>query len=171
MENKLTHFKIGKVVKTQGLKGEVRVYSSTDDIYRFDDLNTFYIGKDLNTEYKVEKVRYKGNLVIMKIKGIDIVEEAQKIVGKNLYVSREESRELDEDEFFIADMIGIDVYTVDGDHIGKLKDVLQYSANDVYVIKGKENKEYLIPAVMKFVPEIDIEERKMIIDPIKGMLD
>ncbi|WP_373598299.1 ribosome maturation factor RimM [Paraclostridium bifermentans] len=171
MENKLTHFKIGKIVKTQGLKGEVRIYSSADDIYRFDDLNTFYIGKDLNTEYKVEKVRYKGNLVIMKIKGIDRVEEAEKIVGKNLYVSREDSRELDEDEFFIADMIGIDVYTVDGEHVGELKDVLQYSANDVYVIKGKENQEYLIPAVMKFVPEIDIEERKMIIDPIKGMLD
>ena len=67
MENKLTHFKIGKIVKIQGLKGEVRVYSTTDDIYRYDDLNTFYIGKDFTTEYKVERVRYKGNLVIMKI--------------------------------------------------------------------------------------------------------
>lgn len=96
---------------------------------------------------------------------------AEKIVNKNIYVSREESKELDEDEFFIADMIGIDVYTVDNKHVGVLDDVLQYAANDVYVIKGEDNKEYLIPAVMKFVPEIDIEERKMIIDPIKGMLD
>ncbi|MGL4877209.1 ribosome maturation factor RimM, partial [Paraclostridium dentum] len=91
--------------------------------------------------------------------------------NKNIYVSREESKELDEDEFFIADMIGIDVYTVDNKHVGVLDDVLQYAANDVYVIKGEDDKEYLIPAVMKFVPEIDIEERKMIIDPIKGMLD
>lgn len=171
MENKLTHFKIGKIVKTQGLKGEVRVFSTTDDIYRYDELETFYIGKDLNTDYNVEKVRYKGNLVIMKIKGIDTVEMAEKIVNKNIYVSREESKELDEDEFFIADMIGIDVYTVDNKHVGVLDDVLQYAANDVYVVKGENNKEYLIPAVMKFVPEIDIEERKMIIDPIKGMLD
>ncbi|WP_419741970.1 ribosome maturation factor RimM [Paraclostridium dentum] len=171
MENKLTHFKIGQIVKTQGLKGEVRIYSTTDDIYRYDDLDTFYIGKDLDTEYKVQNVRYKGNLVIMKIKGIDTVEMAEKIVNKNIYVSREESKELDEDEFFIADMIGIDVYTVDNKHVGVLDDVLQYAANDVYVIKGEDNKEYLIPAVMKFVPEIDIEERKMIIDPIKGMLD
>lgn len=171
MENKLTHFKIGQIVKTQGLRGEVRVYSTTDDIYRYDDLETFYIGKDFNTEYKVEKVRYKGNLVIMKIKGIDTVEMAEKLVNKNIYVSREESKELDDDEFFIADMIGMDVYTVDNKHIGVLDDVLQYPANDVYVIKGEDDKEYLIPAVMKFVPEIDMEERKMIIDPIKGMLD
>ncbi|WP_250673055.1 ribosome maturation factor RimM [Paraclostridium ghonii] len=171
MENKLTHFKIGKIVKTQGLKGEVRIFSTTDDIYRYDELETFYIGKDLNTDYTVEKVRYKGNLVIMKIKGIDSVEMAEKLVNKNLYVSREESKELEDDEFFIADMIGMDVYTVDNDHVGVLEDVLQYAANDVYVVKGENNKEYLIPAVMKFVPEIDIEERKMIIDPIKGMLD
>ena len=171
MENKLTHFKIGQIVKTQGLKGEVRVYSTTDDIYRFDDLNTFYIGKDFNTEYKVERVRYKGNLVIMKIKGIDTVEMAEKLRNKNLYVWREESRDLEEDEFFIADMIGIKVYTVNGEYVGTLDDVLQYSANDVYVIKGEDDKEYLIPAVMKFVPEIDIEEGKMIIDPIKGMLE
>ena len=171
MENKLTHFKIGQIVKTQGLKGEVRVYSTTDDIYRFDYLNTFYIGKDFNTEYKVERVRYKGNLVIMKIKGIDTVEMAEKLRGKNVYVSREESRDLEEDEFFIADMIGIKVYTVNDEYVGTLDDVLQYSANDVYVIKGEDDKEYLIPAVMKFVPEIDIEEGKMIIDPIKGMLE
>ena len=171
MENKLTHFKIGQIVKTQGLKGEVRVYSTTDDIYRFDDLNTFYIGKDFNTEYKVERVRYKGNLVIMKIKGIDTVEMAEKLRNKNVYVSREESRDLEEDEFFIADMIGIKVYTVNDEYVGTLDDVLQYSANDVYVIKGEDDKKYLIPAVMKFVPEIDIEEGKMIIDPIKGMLE
>ncbi len=171
MENKLTHFKIGQIVKTQGLKGEVRVYSTTDDIYRFDDLNTFYIEKDFDTEYKVERVRYKGNLVIMKIKGIDTVEMAEKLRNKNVYVSREESRDLEEDEFFIADMIGIKVYTVNGEYVGTLDDVLQYSANDVYVIKGEDDKEYLIPAVMKFVPEIDIEEGKMIIDPIKGMLE
>ena len=171
MKEKLAHFKIGQIVNTQGLKGEVRVYSLTDDIDRFDELDEFYIGKDLETVYKAERVRYKGNLVILKIKGIDTVEMAEKLRSKYVYVSRENARELDEDEFFIADMIGMDVYTVDNKHVGVLKDVLQYAANDVYVIKGKEDKEYLIPAVMKFVPEINMEEKKMIIDPIKGMLD
>jgi 16S rRNA processing protein RimM len=169
--NKLTHFKIGQIVSTQGLKGEVRVYTYTDEIDRFDDLETFYLGKDLETKWEVEKIRYKGNMVIMKIKGIDIVEDAEKLKNKFMYVSREESRDLEEGEFFISDMIGIEVYTIDGEHIGVLDEVLQYAANDVYVIKGQEDKEYLIPAIMKFVPTIDMKERKMIIDPIKGMLD
>lgn len=168
---KLTHFKVGQIVNTQGLKGEVRVYPFTDEIDRFDELEEFYLGKDLNTTWEVERVRYKGNMVIMKIKGIDTVEMAEKLKNKFMYVSRENSRELDEDEYFISDMIGIDVYTVEGKRVGILKDVLQYSANDVYVIKGLENQEYMIPAMMKFVPTIDIEERKMIIDPIKGMID
>lgn len=168
---KLTHFKVGQIVNTQGLKGEVRVYSLTDDINRFDNLKEFYLGKDLNTTWEVERVRYKGNMVIMKIKNIDTVEMAEKLKNKFMYVSRENGRELEEDEYFISDMIGIDVYTVEGNLVGKLDDVLQYSANDVYVVKGLEGQEYMIPAIMKFVPTIDMNERKMIIDPIKGMLD
>lgn len=168
---KVTHFKVGQIVNTQGLKGEVRVYPFTDDINRFDDLENFYLGKDLETTWEVEKVRYKGNMVIMKIKNIDTVEMAEKLRNKFMYVSRENGRELEEDEYFISDMIGIDVYTVDGDLVGKLDDVLQYSANDVYVIKGLEGQEYMIPAMVRFVPTLDMNERKMIIDPIKGMLD
>ena len=170
MNNKLTHFKVGKIVNTQGLKGEVRVYPFTDDINRFDDLDVFYLDKDFNTKWNVERVRYKGNLVIMKIKNIDSIEKAEVLRDKFIYVSREDGRELEEDEYFIADMIGLEVYTVDGEKVGVLKDVLQYAANDVYIIKGEE-KEYLIPAIMKFVRTIDMKERKMIIDPIKGMLD
>ena len=170
MSNKLTHFKVGKIVNTQGLKGEVRVYPFTDDINRFDELDVFYLDKDFNTKWNVERVRYKGNLVIMKIKDIDSIEKAERLRDKFIYVSREDGRELEEEEYFIADMIGLDVFTVDGEKVGVLKEVLQYAANDVYVVKGEE-KEYLIPAITKFVPTIDINERKMIIDPIKGMLD
>ena len=170
MSNKLTHFKVGKIVNTQGLKGEVRVYPFTDDINRFDELDVFYLDKDFSTKWNVERVRYKGNLVIMKIKDIDSIEKAERLRDKFIYVSREDSRDLEEEEYFIADMIGLEVFTLDGEKVGVLSDVLQYAANDVYVIKGEE-KEYLIPAIMKFVPTIDMNERKMIIDPIKGMLD
>ena len=171
MKEKLTHFRIGQIVNTQGLKGEVRVYPYVDDINRFDELENFYLDKNFNQEFEVERVRYKGNMVIMKIKGVDSVEMAERLKTKNLYVSRENSVDLDEDEFFIADLIGLDVFTVAGEKVGTLKDVLQYSANDVYVVKGDNDKEYLIPSILKFVPEINIEEKKMIIDPIKGMLD
>ena len=171
MKEKLTHFRIGQIVNTQGLKGEVRVYPYVDDIHRFDQLESFYLEKNFNKEFEVERVRYKGNMVIMKIKDIDTIELAEKIKSKNIYIPREDSVDLDEDEFFIADMIGIDVFTVNGEKVGVLKDVLQYSANDVYVVKDDNGKEYLIPSLIKFVPEISIEENKMIIDPIKGMLD
>ena len=143
MKEKLTHFRIGQIVNTQGLKGEVRVYPYVDDINRFDDLESFYLNKNFNEEFEVERVRYKGNMVIMKIKGIDSVELAEKLKTKNLYISRENSVDLDEDEFFIADLIGLEVFTVAGDKVGVLKDVLQYSANDVYVVKGDNDKEYL----------------------------
>lgn len=171
MKEKLTHFRIGQIVNTQGLKGEVKVYPYVDDINRFDDLESFYLEKNFNHEYEVERVRYKGNMVIMKIKGIDSVELAEKVKTKNIYISRENSVDLDEDEFFISDLIGLEVFTVAGEKVGILKDVLQYSANDVYVVKGANDKEYLIPSTMQFVPEINLEEKKMIIDPIKGMLD
>jgi len=170
MDEKLAHFKIGQIVNTQGLKGEVKIYPLTDDINRFDDLDKFYLDKDLQKEWEVEKVRYKGKMVIMKIKAIDSIEDAERLRNKFICVGRESTRELDEDEFFIADMIGIDAFTVDGDRLGVLREVLQYSANDVYVIEG-DGKEYLIPAILKFVPEINMSERKMIIDPIKGMVD
>ena len=106
----------------------------------------------------------------MKIKGIDSIELAEKLKTKNMYISREQGRELDEGEFFVSDLIGLDVFTVDGEKVGVLKDVLQHAINDVYVVLSGE-KEYLIPSIEKFVPTIDLEENKMIINPIKGMLD
>src|SRR5690606_9220802 len=118
----------------------------TDYPERFEELEWVYIEGDFNTEYEVENVRYKGQLAIIKLKGIDNVDDVEKLKSKYLYIPRENARELDEDEFFISDMIGIDVYTIDNEYVGVLKDVLQYSANDVYVVKNKEGKEHLIPA-------------------------
>ena len=109
MTEKLTVFRIGQIVNTQGLKGEVRVYPYTDDINRFDELEYFYIDKNLNNKYEVERVRYKGNMVIMKIKDIDSIELAEKLKTKNMYIGREQGRELDEGEFFVSDLIGLDV--------------------------------------------------------------
>ena len=170
MTEKLTVFRIGQIVNTQGLKGEVRVYPYTDDINRFDELEYFYIDKNLNNKYEVERVRYKGNMVIMKIKDIDSIELAEKLKTKNMYIGREQGRELEEGEFFVSDLIGLDVFTVDGEKVGVLKDVLQHAINYVYVVSSGE-KEYLIPSIEKFVPTIDLDQNKMIIDPIKGMLD
>ncbi len=166
----IEYFKIGQIVKVQGLKGDMRVYPLTDYKERFEELDWVYISDDTETKYEIEKVRYKGNVVILKIKGIDTINDAEKLIKKYLKIPRENARELDDDEYFISDLIGIKAYTVDGEYVGVLNDVLQTGANDVYLIKNDENKEILIPAIKKFVPELSIEDKKMIIDPIEGMM-
>lgn len=166
----LEYFKIGQIVKVQGLKGDMRVYPLTDYKERFEEIDWVYISDDTKTKYEIEKVRYKGNVVILKIKGIDTINDAEKLIKKYLKIPRENARELEDDEYFISDLIGIKAYTVDGEYVGVLNDVLQTGANDVYLIKNDENKEILIPAIKKFVPELSIEDKKMIIDPIEGMM-
>ena len=172
MENKLDYFKIGKIVKTKGLRGEVKVYSHTDNIERFLELDQFYIGKDRNCEYHIEKANIvASNMVTIKIKGFDTIESVQKFVNQYIFVRRDNTYELEEDELFIADMIGMKVLNVDGSEIGNLVEVLQYSANDVYVVKNKEGREFLIPATYEIVPTIDTDKKIIYVDPIPGLLD
>lgn len=172
MKEKLEFFRIGKIVKTRGLKGDIKVYSHTDDIERFLELEYFYIGKDRDIKYKVERVNIIApNMVTIKILGYDTIESVQEFIQKYMYVDRENSYKLEDDEMFIVDMIGLKAYTEEGMYLGKLIDVLQYTANDVYVIKSDEGKEYLIPATYEIVPEINIDENRMIIHPIKGLLE
>lgn len=168
----LEFFRIGKFVKTRGLKGDLKVYSHTDDINRFKELEYVYIGKDKETKYEVEKasVGAKG-MAFIKLKGYNTIEDVQKFVNKEIFIAREDAYELDEDEMFVVDMLGMDVRLEDGTSIGTLKEVLSYSANDVYVVKSPEGKEYLIPATYEVVPEINAEENYMIVVPIPGLLD
>ena len=172
MEKKLEYFKIGKIVTTRGLKGEIKVYSHTDEIERFLELEYFYIGKDRETKYYIQKASIiADNMAVIKIKDYDTVESVQKFISKFMFVDRENSYELYDDEMFIVDMIGMEVRTDEGEVIGKLADVLQYTANDVYVVKNHEGKEFLIPATYEIVPEINQEENYMVVKPIPGLLD
>lgn len=172
MVEKISFFKIGKVVKTQGLKGEFRVYPSSSNLDRYFDLDYFLIEGNKDTKYEVEKVRQiSPSLFVFKLKGYDSIESIEFLINKNIYVPREEAFELDEGEYYVADMIGLKVYDTKNNYIGELNDVLKYAANDVYVIKSGEGKEFLIPAIEKYVPSIDIDSNTMVIDPIKGMID
>lgn len=172
MEKKLEYFKIGKIVTTRGLKGDLKIYSHTDEIERFLELNYFYIGKDRETKYYIEKASViAANMAVIKIKGFDTVESVQKFISKFMFVDRDNSYELYDDEMFIVDMIGMEVRKDTGEIIGELIDVLQYTANDVYVVKSEDGKEYLIPATYEIVPEINQEENYMIVKPIVGLLD
>lgn len=161
--------KIGKIVNTQGLRGEMRVYSYADYKERFEEFDSIFMEKN-DEEFFIEKVRYKKNLVIIKFKNYDHINDVEKFKGKTIFIKKEK-RDLDEDTHFVSDIIGTSVYLENNQKIGQIKDVLETGANDVYVIEDKENdKEYMIPVVKQFVKIIDLENDKIVITPIEGML-
>ena len=163
--------RIGQIVNTHGLKGDMKVYPFTDYPERFEEVEYLYMENQGDKKYFIENVRYQRNMVLLKLKGINTIEEAESLRDINLYIDDSNLRELDEDEHMISDLIGLNVYLEDLTPVGTIVNVLKYTANDVYVIRGMEDQEYLIPALKQFVPVVDIENGKVIITPIKGMID
>ena len=146
MENRERDFlAIGKIVNTHGVRGELRVIPMTSDISRFDYLLYTWIrveGKP--REYRVSKVRYHKQFVLVKLQGIDNMTDAEALKGCELLVDRQNARPLEEDEYFICDLIGLMVY--EGDKLlGELTEVLETGSNDVYVVTGEDRKEILVP--------------------------
>lgn len=164
------YLEIGKIVSTHGLKGELRVdpWCDTGDfLCNFKKLY-FENGKE---EIKVLSAKVHKNIVILKLKGINSIEMAEKLRGKILYIDRD-NVELSEDEYFIQDILGLKVYDKNTNtYYGKITDVLKTGANDVYQITDENNKNYLIPVIDEVVCEIDIESGKIIICPLKGIFD
>ncbi|NLN15092.1 MAG: ribosome maturation factor RimM [Tissierellia bacterium] len=162
---------VGKIINTHGIKGEVKVYPLTDDIERFSDLEKVYIG-DSKKKFHIDRVRYHKGFPIIGFREIQDINEVLPYRDEYIYVDQEDRIVLPEDHYFIHDLIDCSVYDMDNNLIGILKDVIQYTANDVYVVKDEANrKEYLIPAVKEFVKEVDIENKRIYIDPIEGMIE
>ena len=131
----MDYLKIGGIISTHGLKGEVKVYPTTQDVHRYDVLDTAYIEMPSGKiPVHVERVRYFKNLVIVKFRGLDRIEDVEGYLKHDLYVSREDAIELGENEYFVGDVIGLKVITDDGRVLGILDDVMETGANDVYVI-------------------------------------
>ena len=156
----------GKVVNTHGLKGEVKVYSYTDDTNHILKLKKVYIS---NKEYIVESMKVQKQMFLMKLKGIDTIEATSSIMNKMCYreIIKDESNEAD--GFFIKDLIGLKVIDVNGNEIGTLKEVFRTGANDVYEIVDNENKSKYIPAIKEVVKSIDIKSKVMIIELMEGL--
>lgn len=162
---------VGKVVNTHGVRGEVKVLPITSDISRFDYLSFISIkqGKEFK-EYRVTSTRLHKGFILMFIKGIDTVEEAQKLKGIDLYVDRKHAIDLDEDEFFMVDIIGLEVY--EGQRrLGEIKDILETGSNDVYIVSNKDKKDILIPALKDVVENIDLKEKRMQVILPEGLID
>ncbi|WP_129597309.1 ribosome maturation factor RimM [Anaerophilus nitritogenes] len=165
-------FKVGQIVNVQGIRGEIRVYPLTDYKERFEELEFVYID-DSDKKFYIDHVKYKNNLVILKLRGIDDRNEAQKYKTRYLMIDEEDRRDLPEDTYYISDLIGIKVYTQDEVFIGNIKNIIQNTAQDVYEIEDVKNpkKTILIPAVGEFVKEVDIEKRIMTIATIEGLIE
>lgn len=165
------YLNVGIIVNTHGVNGEVKVIPTTSDISRFDYLKIVWIEKDGKlTEHFVDKVRYHKNFVLVKIHGIDTMDKAEELKNCYLKVDRKNARPLDENEFFIADLIDCEVY--EGDVLlGRITDVLQTGSNDVYVVKGQKYGEILIPALTDVVLNVDIENRRIQVSLPEGLID
>ena len=162
--------KVGVITTTHGVRGEVKVFPTTDP-ERFLDLE--YVILDAGREMKkleIRNVKFFKNLVILKFDGIDNINDIEKYKGKSLLVDREHAVKLKKDEYFIADMIGMDVFTEEGELFGALKDVMETGANDVYIIEMTDGKEVLVPAIKQCILDVDIENRKMVIHLLEGLV-
>lgn len=164
--------KIGKIVNAVALRGEVKVYHYSDYKERFEELSHIYVENKKNfTEYKIEKVRYQKDMVILKLKGVDDRNAAEALKERDVFITEEDLRELPEDTFYVRDLIGCAVYDEKEDrNLGEITDVLQNSAQDIYVIKREGGEEVLIPAVKEFVKAIDIDNKKVTVSLIPGFI-
>lgn len=162
---------VGVISSTHGVRGEVKVFPTTDDVKRFKKLKQVILdtGNEL-LALEIEGTKFFKQFVILKFKGIDHINGIEKYKGKSLYVDREHAVKLKKDEYFIADMIGMSVYTEDDTLFGVLKDVMETGANDVYVIESKKHGEVLVPAIKQCILEVDIEGRKMVIHLLEGLV-
>ncbi len=164
----MDRIKLGKIVSAAGIRGEVKVYPYTDYAERFEELERLYAEND-DILY-IENVRYQKNMVILKFKGIDDRNAAEMLRDTFLCIDRENLRELDEDEYFIFDLIGLRAVDQEGNSIGRVTDVIQNTAQDIYEITSDGGEKYLIPAVYEFVTDINITDGIMEIKPIEGLL-
>ena len=169
MSMKKEFLEAGKIVTTHGIKGEVKIMPYTDSPELLAEFDRLFIGKNKD-EVIIERARVFKNTVIAKIEGVDTPEAAEKLRNKILYMHRDDL-ELDDDTYFIQDLIGMEVKDADSGQVyGKISDVMQTGANDVYVIKG-ENREYLVPAIADVIVSTDVENDVMIIRPLDGLFD
>lgn len=161
---------IGVITSTHGIRGEVKVFPTTDDNKRFKKLKECFIEwKNEMIPVKASGCKFFKNMVILKFEDIDNINDVEKYKQCKLYVDREHAVPLGKDEYFVTDLIGIEVNTEDGQEFGILQEVIPTGANDVYVVVDQQKKEWLLPAIKDCILNIDMQQRKMTIRLMKGM--
>ena len=169
MENLL---RVGVITSTHGVRGEVKVFPTTDDMNRFKKLKSVIL--DTGKEHKtlnIEGVKFFKNMVILKFKGFDNINDVEMWRQKDLLITRDQAVKLSPDENFIVDLIGLTVMTDEGEKLGVMQDVLQTGANDVYIVKMESGKEVLLPAIKDCILNVDLEKGEMLVHVLDGLLD
>lgn len=166
------YFEVGQIVNTFGIKGFLKVKPFTDEITRFEELKSVYIVlKNKMQEMQIEDVNYQKEMVLLKLKGIDDLTNAEKYKGCYLKIARRDAKKLPKDTYFIADLIGLEVYSDENnEYLGKVEDIFRTGANDVYVVKNELGKQILLPGIKEVLKEIDLEKGKIIVHLMKGLI-
>ena len=165
------YLEVGQIVNTFGIKGQVKVKPFTDDIKRFDKLKEVYVDKKNELRlFQIEKVNYSKNMVILKLKGIETPEEAERLRNSYLKINRKDAKKLPEGTYYIADLIGLDVYTDENKLLGKVDYIYNAGSSDIYVVKDEQGKEILLPAIKEVLKQVDLENKKIIVHIIKGLI-
>lgn len=166
--NKMEKIKVGKIVNAVGLKGEVKVYNYSDSSEIYEITPQMYVGTEL---LDIENVRLQKNMVILKLEGIDDRNAAEAAKGRDIFITEYDLPELEEGEYYVRDLIGMTVEEQDGDVLGKVTDVLQNTAQDVFEVARENGKQLLIPRVDEFILDIDLDTRKIKVSLPEGLLD
>ena len=163
---------VGVITQTHGIRGEVKVFPTTDDVNRFKKLKETILdtGKEKIT-LEIEGVKFFKQYVILKFKGFDNINDIERYKGKSLYVTRANAVRLRRNEYFIADLIDMEVYDENDKLLGTLFNVIETGANDVYEVRMSDGREVLIPAIKQCILSVDVEDRKMVVHLLDGLLD
>ncbi len=168
MEN---YFTIGNIVNTQGIKGEMRIMPTVDDIMRFKLLKKVYVErKGAVKEYAVEGVRFHKQFVLLKLKGIDDMTAAEALKGSIVKITEDMAIPCEEDEYYIKDLYDMKVVTEDKKELGIITDILFTGANDVYVVTPDQGKDILIPAIKECILNVDVENKVMTVRLLEGLI-
>lgn len=165
------YFELGQIVNTFGVKGEVKVKPYTDNVEQFETLKSVLVVKNKETiEMKILSAKFHKGMILLKLEGVNDMNDAEKLRGSIIKIHRKDARQLEEGEYFIADIIGSDVYTDTGDYLGKVDDIYNSGAQDIYVVKDELGKQVLLPSIKEVILNVDIENQKVTVHLLKGLI-
>ncbi len=167
----MKNIEVGQIVNTFGIKGFVKANPWVNDVTRFDDLKKVYIKiRNGIQEFEIEEVKYHKNQVLIKFKGIENVEQAEALRNAILEIDRKDAIPLEEGQYFIADLLGSEIYSDEGKALGILEDIYNTGSNDIYVVKNELGKSILLPGIPEVIKEVDVESKKIIVHLLEGLV-